>query len=174
MILNNYYYHKAYISGRGFTVGSWVENVDIGMKGLNGNAVGMVTGVFASDQIIDYVLPNWLMKVGLVPIVGNGTSEPALDDYNLESDITASFSNFAYSVVTSFENGKVETTIVITGTNTTENDLTIREIGIKKPIIASSNQGGTKDVLFIRHLLSQPKTVASGDGFTLAFKWTES
>ena len=101
--------------------------------------------------------------------VGIGDEPVAINDYCLDTDVTSSFSNTIYnSCIGLNENHHKVVTVTWTGTNNTNSDITITEVGvgskflgINNPQVESSSSGNffNKEVLIFRHLLEQPVVV---------------
>ena len=101
--------------------------------------------------------------------VGTGDKAVAIDDYCLDSDVTSSFSNTIYnSCIGLNESHHKIITVTWTGTNNTDSDITITEVGvgsrflgINNPQVESSSSGNffSKEVLIFRHILEQPVLV---------------
>lgn len=173
MILNNFWTLKGYVDANSCPcVGS--STVNLGLK-RKSDGVSMP---FANDltlNIAGLLSTNYTIRKGLKVFVGSGTTEPTTNDYALENDVTNSFSNVVTTCNTSTEESKITTVVTISGTNTTENAITIAEIGVGKDIAYDWNGANlrTQEVLFIRHVLDTPKVVESGEGFMQTFAWDE-
>lgn len=115
--------------------------------------------------------------------VGTGDKAVAIDDYCLDSDVTSSFSNVIYnSCIGLNENHRKVVTITWTGTNNTNSDITITEVGvgsrflgINNPQVESSSSGNffSKEVLIFRHLLEQPVVVPAKSTRTIIIQIEE-
>lgn len=105
-------------------------------------------------------------------MVGSGATEPTVNDYNLESQISN-----AQIVVNSLVFSAPETNkeaYTLTATITASADITIREVGLFKPIHYSNSGDYSKDVLMARNVLSTPISIASGASQTIAFEFAIS
>ena len=178
MILNNYWTFKAYVESHYYKqMGGPEDRVgeSIGLKSLDGldARLWIGSGVNYSDFLsTELATKTWSPKVELSVILGSGTTAPTPEDYNIEQSIMSAISNFNSSINVTSSNGQEKTVITVSGTNTSNDAITISEIGIVKPI-RPDNINDPRNVLFIRHLLDEPKSVASGEGFALTFEWTE-
>ena len=112
-------------------------------------------------------------------LVGTGTTDPTVDDYALEVDVTSSFSTTTTSVnFTVDEDGHFVVTMTWAGTNTSGQDITITEIGARKPLYknaSSSVAAGSvtttaSQCLMIRHILQTPVTVEAGSGTSITIQ----
>ena len=110
--------------------------------------------------------------------MGTGNTEVDADDYCLANDVSSSFSNLTASyneVVSNDTDGIPNAKIVfsIAGVNSSADSITIKEIGLCKNIIFYTAGNSQQNVLFVRHILDTPITVAAGDSFTLPLQWIE-
>lgn len=181
MILNNYFNYKTYIDSNLLEEinSGQTTYVNIGAKDINGNDFYLMNKAYLQADR-PYLRQNAAIKIDISAILGTGTTEPTATDYALQNDITENLSRVTVTTNISYETGKEKTVITVSGVNITGNELTISEIGIYKTAYGSDNNGTPGHspvplkVLFIRHLLETPKTVASGEGFSLTFEWVES
>ena len=108
---------------------------------------------------------------GLVLKVGTGTTDPAITDYSIETDVTSSFSsvstNTTYSVN---EDNHFVCTITWTGTNTSGADITITEVGgvvscadLSSTTDPSNTNTTLRSVLMFRQILVTPVVVSAGN-----------
>ena len=139
------------------------------MSGASFNTV--VAAFSGSDQ--QYPYSNIQLKTGLNGRVGTGETAPTLTDYALATDVTASFSNFTVTVNTTYSNGQEITTAVFTGNNNTGNAITIKEVGLYKPINSGGTASSYVNTMLVREVLDTPIELAAGDGFNFAFTWDE-
>lgn len=106
-------------------------------------------------------------------IIGSGDTEPTADDYELDSPISETLTQ-SYQVVKGQGGAGYDIVFTITGTNTSGSAYTIKEVGV------NAFMGGTEDTysfgwaMIARFLLETPITVAAGDGFSFAFRWSEA
>ena len=101
---------------------------------------------------------------------------PVDDDYTIETDETSNFSNYNVTVNSNVDNGKLVTTITISGINISGSDITISELLLYRTIYYwdwSYLSPMKKPVAVVHALLDTPLTVESGKGFTLTFEWGE-
>lgn len=177
MILNNYWIMKAYVESHNYkqqgNPNDFV-NIDIGLKDLNSSTIPMRTGSGGNNygwNITQQVTLTYSLKSGLSAILGSSTDEPQPDDVNVHASLMSSISDFNCTVNTSGSSEGVRTVVTVSGINVASSDITIAEIGITKQMYYMYNE--PKTILFIRHLLDEPKVVASGEGFSLTFEWME-
>lgn len=101
---------------------------------------------------------NFTLKIsgGFSPgiIVGSGTTPPTIDDYKLESMITAGLSA---SVVAQGTDSYIR---ILTITNTSDHDITISEIGTLG--VGYYNQSTSFPMLVDRTVLDTPVTIPAG------------
>lgn len=112
-------------------------------------------------------------------LVGTGTTNPTVDDYALEADITSSFANVSTSTNFTIDgDGHFVVTMTWAGTNTSGQDITITEIGARKPlyknasatVAAGSVTTTASQCLMIRHILQTPVTISAGNGGTITIQ----
>lgn len=108
------------------------------------------------------------LKINL--ICGSGTTEPALDDYCLESPFT-SLIPVGWSSAPIYENDVITgRTFSKTLQNNTGDDITVSEIGIVGSNRTSSTaMNDSNTVLLERTVLDTPVTVANGETFTIQY-----
>lgn len=109
-------------------------------------------------------------------IVGSGNTPTALSDYKLDNQITAGL-NGAATVSTGIDtSGNIYLNFDIVFTNTSNADITIREIGWYGVIYCTTSAGWTtatgKIVLVDRTVLETPVTIAAGDNETIRYRIT--
>lgn len=184
MILDNYkafknFYDKQplyyYSSNTGdFKLSKMIDTSGNSVNALCGMNVGSTIDTYG--KISETVSPKQSLYVAL----GTGTTAPAADDYNLESDITNLLSNIQYTrTVEELDDFTLVVTLNIIGYNNTQNDILVREYGIIKhvPQVNINNPSfysNYKNVLFSRDVLTQPITLEAGKGFALTVTWTET
>ena len=172
MILNNYSQYKAAIADKYYTTGT-NKSVTTAAKALDGTALSITIG--SAGAAYQYGA-NFADRVNLEARVGTGDTAPVESGYSLNNDVTSSFS-ISLSQSLSFEDGEFKTVILITLINTTESDITLKELGICK---AFTTQGTLPPpstdprCLFVHEILEEPVTVEAYGTKTLAFEWGES
>ena len=174
MVLNNYWLIKTYTEVN--TMVSNTYNVTLGtidMGGTNRSIYINVGTGSASATFMNHAVPARCIKADLRAVLGTGTTAPQSNNYALETDVSSSFSDLSTSCSTSSDGSSEVTTITITGTNNTANDITISEIGLYKNLVYNST-GDTGAFLLVREVLAEPFTVLAGSTFTKTFTWTES
>ena len=123
---------------------------------------------YARNTIINVMRMNYNYRIAL----GTGNNSYTGDEYCLANDISSNFSNLAYSYVSEVVttgNTKLERTITVTGTNSSNESQTITELAYIKQIAYDTSN--FYEVLYAICTLDEPITVAAGDNFTALFKW---
>lgn len=139
---------------------------------LSDNVRGASTDTFIRIAEPFQPLHNWTL------LVGTGTTAPDIDDYSLEADVTSSFTSRTQSInFTTNEEGHFVVTIEWTGTNNTGEDITITEIGARKPFTDStkttsifSSDVTDRNALMMRYILDNPVTIPASSGGTINVK----
>lgn len=94
-------------------------------------------------------------------VLGSGNTPPTIDDYCLESMITSGLS--PKTIISNDENGDLKYTITMT--NTSQNPITIGEVGIMSKVYTGANTNTSNIVLMERTVLEEPITIpANGVG----------
>lgn len=108
---------------------------------------------------------------------GSGTTDPTIDDYALETP-NSGLTNLKTAVAISQDSGNynIRTTFTCTGYNTSENSITINEIGIVKGAIVRHLTGkwGHDNILIIREVLETPLVVPAGSGYRIILEMVEN
>lgn len=112
--------------------------------------------------------------------VGVGTTAVDEEDYCLDDDVTSSFSSITFSKnIGVSEEGHLVILVTWSGTNATENDITISEFGIVKNLYMFANSTITTTnyssaaidhFLIARMLLTNPVTISAGNTGTITVK----
>lgn len=107
--------------------------------------------------------------------VGTGSTPASIEDYALESDVSASFSNKSKSVAYANVGANYDCEITLTayGKNNTASPITISEIGIYNTCIAK-NGNDKVSVLMFREVLETPLVVQPNETYHFTLVWTES
>ena len=167
--------------------GNTATNVYTSMQNLAGNIehhylVGVNGGyaMFSYTEWGNSVNRITLFKKSLSVRVGTGATDVDEEDYQLEADVTSSFTQVALSVQPSVSaDGHQIITITWTGMNNSANDITIKEIGLVKsfPMFVSSSIGTSQlgaivseNILIARYILEEPVTINAGDSGTISIK----
>ena len=178
MILNNYWNLIAGMAGLTFVWINDVENLaDIGLKDMDGSSLLINPHTTDSGRNSADIVANWNPRAKLTAVIGSGGQDPTASDFDLGDDVTDHITNFSATVNTSSASGGISTVVTVTGINTTQGVITISEVGIVKEITTTTGNNYThikKNCLLVKHLLDTPKTVESGEGFTLTIEWLES
>lgn len=104
--------------------------------------------------------------------VGSGTTEVAATDIALATDETSNFA-ITGSIDVNYASNKMEIIFSCSATNTTATDITITEIGIKKPLTSDYNSYSLQGyILLTREVLDTPITIAAGETKTINYVWT--
>ena len=176
MLLSNYIRLKEHILncifdsiGSGGIVGVLYAPV----RSINGNEYTRLS--YSSTSV---VADNYTLHQNLLPRLGTGNTEVNADNYCLANDVTSSFSNLTATyneVVSTDTDGIPNAKIVfaIAGVNSSADSITIKEIGLYKKITFYVSGNSKQNILFMRHVLDTPITVAAGDSFTLSLQWIE-
>lgn len=109
-------------------------------------------------------------------VVGSGNAPATLSDYDLDDQITTGLTG-AVTVSTGIDtSGNIYLNFDIVFTNTSNADITIREIGISDVIYCATSAGDTspssKHALVDRTILETPVTIAAGDNETIRYRIT--
>lgn len=104
--------------------------------------------------------------------LGSGTTDVTATDYTMATDETSNFT-ITGTVTLNHASNKLEIVFACEVTNTTAADITLTEIGIRKPITANySSYNLAGYILFARDILDTPITVAAGETKTINYVWT--
>lgn len=109
---------------------------------------------------------------------GSGTTDPTIDDYALETP-NSGLTNLKTAVAISQDSGNynIRTTFTCTGDNTSENSITINEIGIVKGAIVYNTSDAAwrhDNILIIREVLETPLVVPAGSGYRIILEMVEN
>lgn len=175
MVLDNYWqiryassqYHMWQEGGAG-------DNIPVTIKDRNGTLIDQIL-VCGSGTTANWeeLFPMYALRNNLKALIGDGNVEPTSSDYALSSDITSSTGGLTVTTGTGVDNGLV-TNITISGTNTSNSEIIIKELGIYITTRFSFIGNNPYDVLLVHELLQQPLAVPAGKGFTLTFRWVEA
>lgn len=175
MVLDNYWqiryassqYHMWQDNGAG-------HNIPVTIKDRNGTLIDQIL-VCGSGTTVSWeeLFPMYALRNNLKALIGDGNVEPTSSDYALSSDITSSTGGLTVVTGTGIDNGLV-TNIIISGTNTSNSEIIIKELGIYITTRFSFIGNTPYDVLLVHELLQQPLAVPAGKGFTLTFRWVEA
>lgn len=137
----------------------------------SGNTISNVLAAISSSSAwVRHELMNRDFFSNITPKVGIGTSEPNWNDYNLENGLPLNLSITSSNYV--FDDTKKQTRRIftITGTNTTNNEIIISEVGLIKNLFTSQTSDDTKKVLIVHNLLDDPITVSVGSDFNVVLE----
>lgn len=107
-------------------------------------------------------------------LIGSGSTPATREDYKLESQITSGISalnTYSVPVIAVDENGVCTVSTSFALKNTTEEDITIREIGVYAWVNTSSGSAYAH-ILLERTVLDQPITIKPGLAKVLTYKIT--
>jgi cellulase/cellobiase CelA1 len=117
------------------------------------------------------VFDNKCLMKNIYSVIGTGNSESKKTDYCLESPWSVSDATYNRLVVYSSENG-YKVSMTINGTNRTNADVTIQEVGVFKTLYYA-NSSSTKDTLILRHVLQTPIVLRANEPFSINVEWIE-
>lgn len=98
--------------------------------------------------------------------VGTGNTPPTTEDLALDTDVSTSLQFITGSVNRSV--GDMICIMNVTYKNTTENPITIKELGIGYSY--SSYYGANVAILYTRSLLDSPVTMDAGESYTFSYE----
>jgi hypothetical protein len=139
------------------------------LNGSGGSFTARVTTLTSLDE--------WFRSSSTYTVyvaLGSSSTEPTYDDYTLGSLITSYSQDSAAAPVTRNDDGTytIDYRIIITATA----DITVREIGIFKPIAHKaatySSDYNSYYALLNRMVLDEPITIASGESANVSFSIT--
>ena len=171
MILDNWWIYKKAISDYSIQWSSW-NIITPGLIDTNGNSCSIVLDAPWQANYCSMAHNNYASRGEISFTLGSGTIAPTKTDYNLENDITSSFSNVTFTKSSVESSDDLAITYVITGTNNSANTLTISEIGYLKNIYYQASFN-TDPVMMAREVLNEPLIVEPNQSFTINFVWTE-
>lgn len=170
MIVSNYW--KWLWAWDNFGANSDNYKQDIGLVNIEGNNQVLCVGYDGGGW--NESARNRYFSEGLNAIFGNGTTEITVNDYNLSNDISSNITvNSASCTSSGTENG-LHRTIVITGRNTSEQAVTITQVGVTKYIVSLGGSPETSYVMMGAFDLSEPLTVQPNDQFIINVEWNEA
>lgn len=161
MILSNYWKFKNSLD----TQAQDNNTVMNGMVSITGEAAGIALG--DNSCIVNYKFDN-----ALIYKFGTGSNEYSSDAYALANDITSSIGNVSVSFNSS-GNDTLSRIFSFSGTNTSESEITITEVGIVKRVGEYANMGKTNDILMAICQLTNPVTVPASGSFQIPVNWIE-
>jgi hypothetical protein len=173
MILSNYLKFMEVISNYGtIDTAKTVNTTIVDTTGANIN--GFLLGNAGSGNRIA-AGKNKAIRYETTIAIGTGDTEVDFDDYSLANDITSMILNATQTHSTVFEDGQFKTQYTLTGSNTTGNAFTIKEVGIIKPMYSldSGSHLLNSNVLLTRRLLDSPITIEDNGSFMVTFQWNE-
>lgn len=163
MILNNYW--------------KWLQVIT--MNGLNGQDCPCSIVNTNGDSLNTYCMsannninPCQLTK-DLAIKIGTGENTYTPDSYNLVNDITSSIDNLTFQMQSNCSNDQFIRTVLVSGDNSSANDITITEIGIQRKMYRSAGGDVGTQVMLAIVQLETPITVPAGQGFTATVEWIE-
>lgn len=108
-------------------------------------------------------------------LLGTGTGTIQNTDYALFSDATNEFTNVNFTIDNTYENIGFQTTVIITGQYLNHAvPITIREVGLHKHFVTTSDAAWESPVLMVKILLDEPVVVQPGASFRIAVEWIQS
>ena len=173
MILNNYW--KWLGASQRYPITGSTAGIDVGLKDITGTACNLqVCNPYASNASWWSTLAETRRIDNCTLNIGIGNNTYTGDEYCLANDVTSSFSDLQFTAGFSYSSNFTRL-YTITGTNTSGNDMSITEIGIKKVIYDGSSYQSTasKTIMLAIVQLDTPITVLNGETFTIAVEWIE-
>lgn len=179
MLTHNYWNLKGYADATPFPSDSNIS-VNLGLVDLVGNTfVTQVRSSSRSDIDVEAGSPaQFSIKANTTVLVGSSGSEPTASDFKIGKDETGNFSNLNISMNSAADGDSTKTIYTVSGVNSSENEIVLREIGIVKSLMFQDGYAMSpayaKTILLAHELLKNPVTVAAGASFSLTIEWTES
>lgn len=178
MILTNYRLWRAITTTTLLKSGNQTPNPnEIDLSGMRayGNSASRYKMPISTYYGGQGTFENWSLNLNLSSHIGNGTTEPTDTDYVLSSDKTTQFSNISRSFNAMADGNSFKLVHTITGTNASNNTITISEIGITKNIYVTGYPSNVfVEFLFVRSLLNEPIDVQPGRGVSITVEWVEA
>ena len=170
MILSNYWKYLYDYTANNF---QWINSANdpnpTTYKNLSGNPITGVSVKGSNNAGTVNVTENYNPRANLFGLVGTGTQEVDVDDYDLTSRLAIATST---NIALSYNSDGYTTLVTVSGLNSSGDDITITEVGIAKALL--DKDGNIVDrTLIAKKLLDTPITVADGDVFTVTYDWIE-
>ena len=143
---------------------------DLGLTNTAGSLQPMDVGHDGGGET--YSAKNRKFAFELSAIFGSGTNELTVNDYNLSNDISSNITINSVNCTSSGTENGLHRTIAISGSNTSEQAITIRQVGITKNIYSNSGNRNSY-VMMGAFNLASPITVQPNDQFIINIEWTE-
>lgn len=104
-------------------------------------------------------------------LLGTGTNAFSLDDYKLQTDVTASFTKAGLTCIGGAVSDALSRTVTWKGSfvNTSGTDITVSEVGLTK---RANWELSWYNFLMYREVLATPITVPAGQGITVTLTFT--
>lgn len=174
IIFQNYYRVRALIEffGRCYSSQS-VRTFDFGIINTQGNKITPYIYPTANQtQQNNTLIKLYRSDMNYKIVVGGGNNTYIGDEYALANDITSNFSSLTYSLNLTKDTQGLYRQYTVTGTNNSETDQTITELGFVKsvPITASAYS----DVLYLVSKLPAPLVVPAGSSFRAVLNWNDT
>lgn len=148
-------------------------------RGSNINNVFLWTGFKNSSNALSYTSTTSVLHTVLRPYnyngvrVGDGNTPVDIRDYKLDNDRTSSFTNTTLTQNIQSVNGHLQLIVTWSGTNSSNESITIREIGLLKSVYLVTSEWYNYSSIItspnpftamtVRHILDEPVEIASGD-----------
>ncbi len=133
------------------------------------NAYGAISASNYQSVITNLIRPYIYNEMK----VGTGTTPVDINDYKLEADCTSSFTTITFAQTVQSVSGHMQLLVTWSGTNSSNNDITITEIGLAKDLYLSASQWYNYSslltspnpfrTLMVRHILTEPVTIEAGN-----------
>lgn len=174
MILSNYWKYMMAVCNHWYEVGNGNYNIETNCINTAGSSTPVsIKGGSAGEDT------RWgadhAIRANLEVCIGDGTTEPTVEDYALGHDITSNITNYDSSIVFSADNG-YKTIITASGINNTSSEITITEVGVYKKTLSTVDPSAWSNdkIMFAKIILDNPITVAAHGSFSLVCEWVEA
>lgn len=173
MVLNNYWKALEILKANSDDSKTGT-NDDFNMVDIEGGSPS-VRWKFIDQYSKKSVVSNINLKDKLIGArVGKGDGTITATDYALFDDCTDDLSDVTIVTSASPTDGGYQNIVTVTGSNNTENAITITEIGITKTFfIQNDSDEFTNPVMFAKILLFNPVTVVANGTFSITVEWLE-
>lgn len=171
MILNNYFNFIGNTPRFSSDVGGTSASAHIGLIDTSGASVPWQYSGGGTLDANPRIVNNFVQWREIGVALSGDTSDPAASDYSVTDDITSDFTGLTVSVTSGADTGKATLTVTISGTNTSGAAVSIAQICLMKKVYTDAYENISKPVLFVKHKLDTPISVAAGESFTKTFAW---
>lgn len=176
MVLDNYFKYFIGTTNQPFYTGSGSQptQVSFSCKSMvDDQPLRVCVDGYRNTDSDSYFVMNMKPLYDLGIAIGTGTTEVLPQNWKLAQDITSSLNPNITTNVGSDDRG-IRVVSTISGTNTLSSSVTITEVGVYKNIYSDCyNAVKNEKCLFVRHLLDEPITLASGESYSFTFEWVQ-